>query len=316
MTTNYKTEVIGDNEKAYITSKPEMPKLKAEIKGAPADLEVEWKLEIKSERSERKQLDDKKYPEDGSFKKLPGNEAWDIFEEFGEDFTGGKATLTYRVKGQEGKIEFKIRGKNAKDSIAKAYIKGKTPNYPYAWAMAQHESREPKNFTSYNQFNTVGSVAGTPFFGPPDGWGIGQIDRFSEKKIVTSKEVYNWHENVSAMVDKLDEKKAVAVRILGYFKNTYGGSSKWEEPPTSYKISDSNFSAQEIAIMVLYNGVAGCPEKRVKRPDGKFVTVTFPWYFDSGKTAGNRWIFKDNKHDYASSRVIPPEWEGKRTLKE
>jgi len=68
-----KTEIIEEDGIAYITGAPEMPRLKAELKGLPTGVNVEWKLEITSERSERQQQDDVSYPSTG-FESVAGNQ--------------------------------------------------------------------------------------------------------------------------------------------------------------------------------------------------------------------------------------------------
>ena len=144
MASSYSTATISSGGVAFITGQPAMPQLKASFPGLPANINVEWKLEIKTERPERGTKDDKNYPTSG-YKTLPGNQAWDIGAEFGTDFVGGECKLFYKVgSGAEQTLEFFIRGKNPLDATAKAHVNNhaKAATYPYAWAMVQHESRQ------------------------------------------------------------------------------------------------------------------------------------------------------------------------------
>ncbi|MBX7157113.1 MAG: hypothetical protein K1X66_01820 [Verrucomicrobiae bacterium] len=104
-------------------------------------------------------------------------------------------------------FQFKIRGKNPKDAEAKGHIVSKQGIHKYAWAIAQHESHGTTSDHVYNQFNANDPPKEQPNLGPPDGWGIFQIDRSSEDGFTTTKETYNWKENTYAAIEKLDEKK-------------------------------------------------------------------------------------------------------------
>jgi hypothetical protein len=314
-------KTIYKDEIAYINGNPDMPRLVIKLKGADniKDLSnetIEWRLEIETERSERKELDNVKYPKEGP-KILKMNEEWNVYADFlNPDFVGGKAKLTYKIKNFTGEFTFKIRGKNPLDLMAKNYIQSVQGVHRYAWAIAQHESRQGTRV--YNQFNAGGSRKELPNYGWPDGWGIFQIDRFREGKSTTTKETYDWNDNVRAGIDKLNKKMKDSIRIFGYFKNKWRGDSRWEEPPISYSYQGFNFSAIELATMVLYNGVSGCPQSQTINDSGKPWTVTFPWTFDPNRSP--KWFFHDNLNPvsnkpYAKS-VINDEWKGGSSITE
>jgi hypothetical protein len=158
------------------------------------------------------------------------------------EFVGGNCTLHYRLDGaNDGSVTFRLRGKNPLDAAARAHIDASVGASftAYAYGMPRHESRFGPR--AYNQFN-AGITNGTPFWGGPDGWGMCQIDRRSNREIpghpdtfyppdhpgltpnqyTTTVEVWNWHTNVVSMNAKLIEKQAVYNRFIGYFRDSYG----------------------------------------------------------------------------------------------
>jgi hypothetical protein len=137
----------------------------------------------------------------------------------------------------------------------------------YAWAMAKHESRQGNRV--YNQFNSGGNGQAhyeRPNLGPPDGWGIAQIDRRSNRVIAgtsppqyhppnhpgltpnqftTTAEVWDWHQNINAMQAKLVEKKVGFYdRFIGYFRQSYGQQANWTEPPAQYTYQGATLPAE------------------------------------------------------------------------
>jgi hypothetical protein len=289
-----------------------MPKLKASFPGLAANINVGWKLEIKTERSERGTKDDKNYPASG-YKTLPGNQAWDIGAEFGTDFVGGKCKLFYKVGGgAEQTLEFSIRGKNPKDDDAKAYVNNhaKAATYPYAWAMVQHESRQGNR--CYNQFNSGGDGPGSlerPNFTGPDGWGIAQLDEPLDVSASTN-EVYEWKKNVDKFYLEMDEKEAATNRFFAAVARTYPNDPDSSSPPASYTVTGTNtaYSAKQLSTMILYNGARGTPVSTLKNGNGN-NTSNFqnPWTFNPNRTP--KWQFTDNYYNYAVD-VIHGEVDG------
>ena len=290
--------MIGVGGNAYVTGEPAMAQLKAKFRDMPATVSVEWRLEIRSERTERGTVDDRNFPADG-YVTLAGNAEWDITAVMGGEFVGGNCTLSYRLDGENsGNVTFRLRGKNPLDADARARIDTSVGASftAYAWGMAKHESRfGPRAF---NQFN-AGVTNGTPFYGTPNGWGMCQIDRPVGNPGVTTAEVWNWHTNVTAMNEKLVEKQTVYNRFIGYFRASYGTNTNWSEPPTAHTIGATTLPAEAWGVMVLYNGSAGVPTSKPPTRPGGFQS---PWIFNP--VAGT-WTFHDNVNNYASIRVRP-----------
>jgi hypothetical protein len=197
------------------------------------------------------------------------------------------------------------------DATAQGWVDSNEGNYDYAWAIAQHETRTPSNKV-YNQFATANGSSwgdlGQPFYSPKEGngWGLFQRDATGGGIAVTTGQVYNWQTNTQVAIQELDQKWTSADRILRYFRNRYGNQPGWVEPPQSYTISNSQFSAWDLATMVLYNHVTGCPQSTVTNDQGNSTTVTFPWTFNPN---GNpKWQFHDNDENYAH-HVVEDEWE-------
>ena len=323
--------MIGVGGIAYVTGEPAVPQLRAKFRDMPAAVSVEWRLEIRSERPERGTLDDRDFPalnQSGQpqWVTLAGDAEWDITAAMASEFVGGNCTLHYRLDGaNDGSVTFRLRGKNPLDADARTNIDGSVGASftTFAWGMPRHESRFGPR--AYNQFNT-GITNGTPFFGAPDGWGMCQIDRISNRaipetdpteyypvthpgltnnQITTTPEVWNWHTNVVSMNAKLIDKQTVYNRFIGYFRDSYGTNPNWSEPPAAHTIGNTTLSAEAWGVMVLYNGADGGVAASTT-PTHPSPPFRCPWIFNP--TTGI-WTFDDNSQNYASGRVRP-ELEG------
>jgi hypothetical protein len=294
-------EEVGVGGQAYITGEPAIPQLRVDFRGAPEAVSVEWRLDIRTERPTlRNTLDDRNLPATG-FVTHTGDEEWDIGAALNGEFVGGECTLHYRINGDhDGEAEFYLRGKNPLDADARAQIDATVgANFQdYAWAMAKHESRQGNRV--YNQFNTQATIEGTLNFGGPNGWGLCQIDRTAAEGGVTPAEVWNWHQNVTAMLGKLNEKRDTYNRFIGYFRDSYGQQANWSEPPAAHTIGNTTLPAEAWGVMVLYNGAdGGVP---VSAPPSRPQGFRSPWVFNP---ANGSWTFHDNSQDYAAGRVRP-----------
>lgn len=322
--------LIGIGGISYLTGEPAMAELRARFRDMPAEVSVEWRLEVRSERANlRGTLDDRDFPAPDQagqpqWVTLQGDQEWDITAAMGGEFVGGNLTLHYRLNGgNAGSFAFVVRGKNPLDADARAHIDASvgTSFTAYAFGMPRHESRF--DVRAYNQFNT-GITNGTPFYGAPDGWGICQIDRRSNRaipntdptqyypvthpgltpnQITTTEEVWNWHTNVVAMNAKLLDKQADHNRFIGYFHQDYGQQQNWSEPPAAHTIGNTTLSAEAWGVIVLYNGALGVnasftPSTSQSHPNG----FRSPWSFNP--TTGV-WSFDDNIRNYATTRVRP-----------
>jgi hypothetical protein len=308
------TRPISIGGTAFITGQPAMPQLRARFRNMPASVSVEWRLEIRSERTERGTLDDRDFPTTG-WVTLQGDAEWDITAAMNGEFVGGNCTLHYRINGgNAGSITFRLRGKNPLDADARARITASVGAdfAAYAWAMAQHESRQGNRV--YNQFNTQATIEGTLNFGGPNGWGVCQIDRERPPDDigVSTAEVWNWHQNVAAMQAKLVEKQTTYRRFIGYFRDSYGTQANWSEPPAAHTEGTTTLPAEAWGVMVLYNGAGGVPFSTTPtRPSPPFQS---PWVFNP--TTGV-WTFYDNQNNYAAGPTrVRPELEQTTNIQE
>jgi alpha-tubulin suppressor-like RCC1 family protein len=316
-------KVISAGGVVYLTGAPEMPRLEARIgNGAIANMTVEWRLEVKSERTERGTKDDHRLPQtdETDVVELSIDQPWKIYDYYiaPADFFGGKCSVYYRIKGASGylaeeqKFEFKIRGKNPKDADAKAHIQGTQGVYRLAWAMAQHESRQGNRV--YNQFNSGGDGPGNlelPNFGPPDGWGIAQLDTPLGVSASTS-EVYSWRNNAMTFYLELAEKQATQQRFFNAVAAAYPSNSEAQAPPTSFTHpgTSTTMTALEAGTVTLYNGAGGCPTTTLGG-----TTYQNPWTFDPNRPSGQKWRYDANSYNYLY-KVIHDEFEGTLTTQE
>lgn len=259
-------------------------------------------------------MDDRNFPTTG-WVTLAGDAEWDITAAMNGEFVGGNCTLHYRINGgNAGSVTFRLRGKNPLDADARARITASVGAdfAAYAWAMAQHESRQGNRV--YNQFNTQATIEGTLNFGGPNGWGVCQIDRARPPDDigVSTAEVWNWHQNVAAMQAKLLEKQTTYRRFIGYFRDSYGTQSNWSEPPAAHTEGTTTLPAEAWGVMVLYNGAGGVPLSTTPtRPSPPFQS---PWVFNP--TTGV-WTFYDNQNNYAAGPTrVRPELEQTTNIQE
>lgn len=140
-----------------------------------------------------------------------------------ERIFGGRTVIKLRVGSVlEYEHQFRIRGRNPSDPIARAFIDNHASpqDHWFAYAVAKHESKDGNEF--YHQFYRLGSVytkdenTGLPFFRPtPAGWGVMQMD-FSggPSGRPTVAEIWNWQANVLSGITKLNSSRAQATRWM------------------------------------------------------------------------------------------------------
>lgn len=288
--------MIDPNESSYITGEPTRPELLSEFHGAPQTISVDWRLTVRTERAAfRLQLDDRNIPVGGGFETLAGNAPWDIEAALNE-YVGGDCILLYRIDGVTGNLPFRLRGKNPLDEDAAAHIDDVVHDdfTHIRTEIVRHESRQGNRV--YNQFNSQNAISGTLNFGDPNGWGISQIDRELNNPGVTTAEVWNWHNNITAYNQKLIDKQGDYNRFIGYFRDAYGTRTNWVEPPTAHQFGQTTLSAHDWGVIVLYNGVGGVP--RTKIP-GRKNRIRSPWVFNPNN---GTWIFHDNANPIRDSQ--------------
>jgi hypothetical protein len=174
-------------------------------------------------------------------------------------------------------------------------------SFPFFWAILREETRS--GLRVYNQFLPAGNPAGLPNLGPPDGWGLGQLN-YPGPQTASTAEVYNWKINLQSAFQVLRGAAQDADEYFRDVKNTYPNEPE-AASPLAY-IVDSNYtlSARDLWTIVAYNGRAGCFPNILDR-----FSAT-PWkYFSPNSTdlfpppcpTGRfcigplgRWCFRDN----------------------
>jgi len=295
---------------AATNDSPQMPQLSIIVPSADSSVTMEWVFESKAERTERGQADDKRFPATG-VKTLAGDVRWMIFQEWGNEFFGGNATIKVTAKKGASQasrtLQFKIRGENPDDSIAKDYIVANQGQFWYAWAIGQHESRQGSYI--YNQFNSAAypSIEHLPNFGAPDGWGIMQLDS-TRGSAITTDEVYNWQTNADGGIAELNTQRTIAQAYFDYIVRQHGANAL-SDLPASYtpQGSPTSLTPLEAATLQLYNG----PSVRVNGVNiyGNPEQYKSCWEFDPNKPVGSRWQFLPNGNDYVY-KVIYEEFDG------
>lgn len=173
-------QLLSTDQIVYISSAPAMPTLTAKLTGSPSG-NLDWSL---SQDFTRNGLsNDPDYEKNNA----SATATWDINSTIGGNFFGGKITVSLQDTAQETcDFVFHIRGTNPSEATVKSYI-GTSPWYTIP--IAKQES-------NFLQFNTGSAsindlIKACPNFGPPNGWGIMQLD-----PPPSNTAVWNWQDNV------------------------------------------------------------------------------------------------------------------------
>lgn len=282
---NVVSKRLVENGMGYINATPARPIIQSKFADLPEWIDVGWSASLTKERSERPASDNRTV----ATKSLSGNQAFDLFNEIG-DTIGGSVAVTFNIAGRfSGTTTYKVRGKNPRDTVARAYIDSNVPaaTSEYAWKIAVHESRQGARI--YNQFNSGGASAELPNKGSGFGWGIAQIDNHTGNVDQTPfEQVWDWHENIAAMNAKLIYALERTNVFIGYYREAYGSLPNWTEPPSITVIGET-VSAEMWSVLTIYNGVGGVPPQTAGGHSGfrsplEFNPRTGRWIFHSNTT--------------------------------
>lgn len=293
---------------------PVMPRLVSRVYGLPKSYRVNW--QFKSAYRRRRPEDDMQFPAKGRLV-LPATDAWRIFGSYYGNFFGGDASVSFEVNDPDGdrvytgKRDFRILCENPVDDASRNYIKSRSGEFWFAWAISQHESRQWK--LVYNQFNERGSrVVDEPNFGPPDGWGIFQIDS-ARGQAVTTREVWDWRENVFSGFEELKTAKQHSHDYIAAIKRAYPGSYDGLPPSYTPKGCKTTLTWEETSIMQLYNGASIV--RKMKNAHGTWSYYRSCWKFYPGNPPGKKWKFIRNRNNYVW-KVVKHEIEDQMGTKE
>jgi hypothetical protein len=306
---------------AYITGSAAMPALQVSIaNGSLSGMQVKWWMTSTTDRPAARGTQDNvtvPNPQIG-YRTLPINQPWEIDNDYGGQFFGGICTINYIIQDSNGnaltptqQFQFLIRGRNPMDANAKQYIQNNEGAYYYAWAIAQHESRQPiggKWYYIYNQFALVNGGSwgdqGQPSYAKSegDGWGIFQRDATGGGIPVTTAQVYSWQTNTQVAIQELQTKQAAQQRFFNAVANAYPNDPEAQNPPTgpAYPGSPTTMSALDMGTITLYNSARGCPHE---------LGFQNPWYFNENGSSGHKWSYTANVNNYLY-HVIHDEYEG------
>lgn len=274
---------LAENEIGYINGTPSRPNITSKFADLPEWIDVAWSATLTKERSERPATDNRTV----ATTMLRGDEAFDLYAMIG-DSIGGSVVVNFNIADRfSDSTRYKVRGKNPTDAMARAYIDAHVPaaTVDYAWKVAVHESRQGTRV--YNQFNTGSTSTELPNKGSGLGWGIAQIDNHSENMDLTPfSQVWNWHENISAMNAKLEYAVERTNTFIGYYREAYGDLPNWTEPPVKMVIGVP-VRAEMWSVLTIYNGVGGVPLQTVGSHSGFRSPLQF-------NPSTGRWIFHSN----------------------
>jgi len=282
---------------AYVTGEPAAPALTARFQGLPDFVEVGWRLDLTTERSQRGTIDNRQVPATGWISK-PGDQSWNIASALNE-IVGGTNTLSMRINGTTvGDFKHVIRGKNPKDNDVESYLSTAidTDFRRFAKAIARHESFSGGHY--YSQFNEGSGRLEQPFLGDSGGgWGVCQIDMKGKEP---ASVVWDWKANIRTMNSVLQQKRNGCLERIGYYREAYGTLPCWTEPPVSYTVSGKNLSAIEWGTIIGYNGRGAIPYQSFPG----HTKVRGEWQFippsNASTQSDENWILH-NESGYATS---------------
>ena len=184
--------VVADESYLYITPEPSMPNVSARL--YPTGLVGEANMQLKVEYLRAPASQTTFYPSASSWKTISADGEWQIGDDIGHDFRGGRARLWCSYGGCTYTNTFYIRGINPDDVSVETAI---GDGLWYLKAIARRESgrQNEHNYCQFNEVGTLGTAWGDyracPNFGGPNGWGIFMLDPPPSEETL-----WNWRTNV------------------------------------------------------------------------------------------------------------------------
>jgi len=283
---------IADGDTAWITGDypPLMPALLATVSASQSGL-VAWQLEVSWTRAGSHTVNKKSVAFSENYDETFNGTtelgvAWDIGSLLAGNpggFFGGNARLQAILPdGTVRTLDFTILGDNPYPSDVLDYAA------TGPWFMPAIIAAESGTTVQFDN-------SGYPLFGPPDGWGVCQVEGQEPRPALppnhslASGVIWNWENNVDAAIALLRSKRGTALSYFNAVAAAY--PAKYVAPPT---FPGTQLSALDATTICLYNGAAGTlsvtlPGKRPKR---------FPYLFDPNTQT---WYTQDNSHDYIAT---------------
>lgn len=204
---------INQGQCIYINAAPTMPALAARLvasNGQQLTGTVTWQLRILfDQQTATSTIHHTGYFPPFSPIQLPGSQTWDISSHFGAPgslIRGGQAFIDWSYNnGPQQQFPFCIRGMNP----AEATVLSELQQYLAPWFLKNifyHETRMAQ-FCEAGVMDVEYCLAsnnnwGMPVFGPPGGYGLGQLDPPPGLDAI-----WNWKSNVAASISLLESKQ-------------------------------------------------------------------------------------------------------------
>lgn len=232
------TKILDDdrNQTAYISDTPEMPKISIEIKTTNADYtdDLAVRFSIKYQRicgngTTKKPYvsyptsgigDERKattmFPVNAMSKgaKFKNGNVWVV--DYDGKFRGGDALVEIISISNSTVVKeykFKILGENPDLSDVYTYVEGKgyVDDYWFFKRIIKHEAGVTNGKAQQFEAKTTATrIKSYPRFGPPYGFGLGQIDNYDpDETHCSQQEIWNWKFNLDRDHFILDSKKTV-----------------------------------------------------------------------------------------------------------
>lgn len=313
---------------------PMMPQIEVSIPGGPANVDVEWSLEVKYDRGNGS-LAGRNQPEDtvnvpyaGFVVTKKANEVWRIYEDSWWEntmilngFFGGHAVINMKMGTTEQQFHFRIGGKNPDNDLARQSLESRQPDLWYAYAICKHETAEYRHGeTFYNQF--VGNPRGKKLVytkykrsfqfsygdptwnwdfsdNKPGGYGLFQVTGWQRQTNgnVPRDVIWNWQRNMDEGANEIRRDKVPnATAYFNAVRKKHGANTP--NPPTVSTGKSRDLTGFEASVIVRYNGTGGLPSHPELAP-------WLPYTKDPWTYTGSGWQGPSPNSQNYLNKVLP-----------
>jgi hypothetical protein len=143
---------------------------------------------------------------------IPGNSVWFVNwslneGDAGEYGEGGNASLEVVEDGMDiGSLSFSVAGQTPTTANITALATQLNPPWWFGHALTLESSNQQFNPISSNKSGYYGA----PIFGPPDGFGVAQIDGVGNPTLLTDDIIWTWTLNLAAGINLASDAEAGA----------------------------------------------------------------------------------------------------------
>lgn len=262
-------EVNQDNNAyAFVGAEPSLPPLTISYVGSHGNAQT-YLLQLKVQHCKMVSGVTERdstfyYPSSSTYLSVPIANSINISALLGSSYRGGTATLYYRLD-TDATVQsrtFYIRGHNPSKTAVYDYVSAALPDSLAPWfykKMMVHESGSQTG-SLMKQFNAEGTLnpswtssVSMPNWGPPDGWGITQVDLSTSNQSIPEQGLWNWKYNVRKGLGMLNANLNRTSSVAA----GRGARQFWQQQVDAYIRYNSDNPGHQVAITpsTTYNNI-------------------------------------------------------------